>query len=302
VGVVVATRCRPHLLRRAIESVTRQDYPGPLRIVVVYDGVKPDWDLASDGERPILVLTNWRTPGLAGARNTGILAVGDCELVAFCDDDDTWAPAKLTAQVSAMRSRPGTLFSTCAAEVEYDGRRTARLAGLDQVGIAQLTRARAGMLRPSGFVADQLTLATGESGDGIGLVCEEAPQDGEDWDLLLRAARRSPILHVDAPLVRVLWRPDVTDEEACARQADALRWLLARHPEIGEHRAHAANIYGEIACFQVAAGQRDQAWPWVRAALGARWWQPRSLAALLAALGMLSEDWLATSLLEGRVP
>ena len=35
VGVVVATRCRPHLLRRAVESVTRQDYPGPLRVVVV---------------------------------------------------------------------------------------------------------------------------------------------------------------------------------------------------------------------------------------------------------------------------
>jgi len=30
---------------------------------------------------PVLVLPNWRTPGLAGARNTGILAAGDCELV-----------------------------------------------------------------------------------------------------------------------------------------------------------------------------------------------------------------------------
>ena len=49
-------------------------------------------------------------PGLAGARNTGIVSL-DTDLVAFCDDDDQWAPGKLRQQVHALRQRP-------AAEVE----------------------------------------------------------------------------------------------------------------------------------------------------------------------------------------
>jgi glycosyltransferase involved in cell wall biosynthesis len=300
--VVVATRRRPHLLRRAVDSIRQQDYPGPLRVVVVYDGVEPDWQMTAESEPPVLVLENWRTPGLAGARNTGILAVGDCDLVAFCDDDDTWAPSKLTAQVSAMRARPGTVFSTCAAEVEYDGRRTPRLAGLDQVSVDQLTRARAGLLPPSGYLVQQAALATGALRGGIGLVSEEAPADGGDWDLLLRAARRAPILHVDIPLVRVLWRPDAADDMACARQANALRWLLARHPEIHGRPSHAASVRAEIACWEVAAGRRDAAWPWVRAALRARFWQPRALTALLACLGLIHPAWLTGSLLDGRIP
>src|SRR5882757_8645226 len=91
VGIVIATRERPHLVRRALASVSEQDYAGPIRVVVVYDGVNPDWRLARGGQRPVLVLENWRTPGLAGARNTGVLAAGDCEFVALCDDDVTWA-------------------------------------------------------------------------------------------------------------------------------------------------------------------------------------------------------------------
>src|SRR5262245_8746459 len=69
VGVVIATRDRPYQVRRALESVAVQDYPGPMRVVVVYDGVRPDWHLAHGGARPVLVLENWRRPGLAGARN-----------------------------------------------------------------------------------------------------------------------------------------------------------------------------------------------------------------------------------------
>ena len=215
VGVVIATRNRPHLVRRALASVEAQNYPGPMRVVVVYDDVAPDWRLAGGGERPVLVLENWRTAGLAGARNTGILAAGDCELVAFCDDADTWSPAKLTAQVRAMRSRPGTLFVTCAAEIEYGGRRTPRLVGPPRHGLAQLARGRGG-LPASGFLARQDALATDPTRGGIGLVTEDGPAGGAEWDLLLRAARRAPIVNVDQPLVRVLWRRTEIDPAACA--------------------------------------------------------------------------------------
>jgi len=286
VGVVIATRHRPHLVRRALASALRQDYPGPMRVVVVCDGVRPDWQLASAGQRPVLVLENWRTPGLAGARNTGILAAGDCELVALCADDDTWAPSKLTAQVLALRARPGALFGTCGVEIEYDGRRTPRLSGLHDIGVDQLTRGRV-RLPGSGFIARQSALATDPGRGGIGLVDEQGPPSGAEWDLLVRAARQAPIVHVDAPLVRVLWRRTTIDPASCTDRAGTLRWMAAQHPEINGRRPVAARLYGEIACWEAAAGRTRAARQWARSAVRARWYAPRSAIALAAAAGAL---------------
>ena len=89
VGVVLPTHDRPAQLRAALDAVVAQDYPGAVKVAVVYDRSEPDQGLA-DGER-VRVLRNARTDGLAGARNTGILAL-DTDLIAFCDDDDRWLP------------------------------------------------------------------------------------------------------------------------------------------------------------------------------------------------------------------
>ncbi|MET0423667.1 MAG: glycosyltransferase family A protein, partial [Actinoplanes sp.] len=118
VGVVIPTRNRPELVRKAIASVREQRYPGELKILVVYDQTEPDYLLATTEGVQVLVLTNWRTSGLAGARNTGILAL-DTEFVAFCDDDDQWSPDKLRRQVAALLADPDAEFATCAIEVEF---------------------------------------------------------------------------------------------------------------------------------------------------------------------------------------
>ncbi|HEV2893829.1 MAG TPA: glycosyltransferase family A protein, partial [Actinomycetota bacterium] len=90
VSVVVPTRDRPELLRRAVTAILEQTYQGPIECVVVFDQSDPDlpWGALPAGRRLVLV-RNQRTPGLAGARNSGILAATG-ELVAFCDDDDEW--------------------------------------------------------------------------------------------------------------------------------------------------------------------------------------------------------------------
>ena len=67
VGVVIPTRNRPELVRKAIGAVRDQRYPGELKVLVVYDQTEPDYLLASTEGVQVLVLTNWRTSGLAGA-------------------------------------------------------------------------------------------------------------------------------------------------------------------------------------------------------------------------------------------
>ncbi|BFU46958.1 glycosyltransferase family 2 protein [Krasilnikovia sp. MM14-A1004] len=286
VGVVIPTRNRPELVRRAIAAVREQEYPGELTVLVVYDQTEPDHDLATTEGPAVSVLTNWRTSGLAGARNTGILAL-DTEFVAFCDDDDTWAPDKLRRQVAALLAEPDAEFATCAIEVEFEGRTTARLAGCSRVTVEQLARSRMAMLHSSSFLIRREALAE----EAIGLVAEDAPgSQNEDWDLLLRAARRTPVVHVDEPLVRVLWGRTSHYAYEYATKISSLRWMMQRHPEISGCRPGAARVYGQLACWSAASGNRSQAWQFSKEAVRANWREPRTAIALAAMTGAVKVE------------
>ncbi|MDT5032096.1 MAG: hypothetical protein QOC94_2267 [Actinoplanes sp.] len=281
VGVVVPTRNRPQLVRKALAAIRAQHYPGEITVVVVYDQTEPDRLLAETDGVPVLVLTNWRTSGLAGARNTGVLAL-DTELVAFCDDDDQWSPDKLRRQVSALLAEPESDFATCAIEVEYDGRTTARLAGLSRVTVDELARSRMAMLHSSTFLVRRAALTSGP----VGLVAEDAPgSQNEDWDLLLRAARLAPIVHLDEPLVRVLWGRSSHYAYEYTTKISSLRWMMQRHPEIAGCKPGAARVYGQLACWSAATGNRSQAWQFSKEAARANWKEPRTALALAAMTG-----------------
>ncbi len=292
IGVVLPTRNRPTLLRRALAGIDAQDYPGPLRTIVVYDGTAPEWLLARGGDRPVMVLSNWRTPGLAGARNTGILGLRS-DLVAFCDDDDEWLPGKLTAQVAALREAPGEL-ATCAIEVAYQGRVTPRLAGGTHIDLARLVRSRMAMLHASTFLIRRAALVDPQR---LGLVAEDAPgSQNEDWDLLIRAARRAPVRHVDEPLVRVHWTGASHFAYDYATKVSSLRWMMARHPEIGGCPPGAARVYGQLACWSAATGNTADAWHYARAAMRNNWREPRTAIALAAVTRMVRVESVLSAL------
>lgn len=297
VCALIPTKDRPEQLRVALRAVLAQDYPGPLRVIVVFDGGEPDSALAGHGnrQRPVSVLRNDRTPGLSGARNTGILAA-DTDLVAFCDDDDTWLPGRLTAQVRALAAHPGSELATCAIEVEHRGRRNVRLAGTSVVVHDDLLRSRMAMLHSSTFLIRRTALVGEPRDTGIGLVAEDAPgSQNEDYDLLLRAAKRRPITHVDRPLVRVVWDRTSFFAHQYDTRIAGLRWMLERHPELDACRPGAARLYGQLACWHAAKGDRRDAVAWARRALRTRWREPRAMIALAAAVRMVRvESVLAT--------
>src|SRR5699024_9378881 len=118
----------------AIESILTQDYPGDIHVIAVFDQSEPNAMLPRSAPgRTVSVITNSRTPGLAGARNSGILEAGE-DLVAFCDDDDTWEPQKLREQVEALSTHPEAEMATTAMVVDYQDRSNVRLAGTSSVG------------------------------------------------------------------------------------------------------------------------------------------------------------------------
>lgn len=283
VGVVLPTRDRPALLRRAVDAVLAQEYPGDLRAVVVFDQSEPESDLGGQGR--VEALANTRTPGLAGARNTGILAL-DTDLVAFCDDDDTWLPGKLRAQVEALRTEPAAEFASCGIVVDFDGHSNTRLAGSGAVTYQQLLRSRMVMLHSSTFVVRRRALL-----DGIGLLDETIPgSQNEDWDILLRAARRHPIAHVDRPLVRVAWGQASYFDRQWETKIASLEWMLRRHPDIATSRVGAGRVYGQLAFAHAVLGRRGLAWRWTARALRSHWRERRAFVALAVTCGAVSGD------------
>lgn len=292
VTVVLPTHDRPELVRRALRSIETQNYPGRIRTLVVFDRSEPDRDLVSTASsRPVEVMRNARTPGLAGGRNTGILAAED-ELVAFLDDDDHWRPEKLARQVAALLAEPGAEFATTAITIDYEDRSIDRLAGRDRVTHAELLRSRMSMLHSSGFLAYKKALV-----DGIGLVDETLPESmAEDWDLLLRAAERRPVLHVDEPLVRVQWGPTSYFADRWRTRNEARLWMLEHHPLLAQDARAAGLTYGKLAFGHAMLDQRRESWRWARRAMGADWRQPRTVLAALVCLRLLRGQWVVDQL------
>ncbi|WP_347059399.1 glycosyltransferase family 2 protein [Blastococcus sp. HT6-30] len=297
VGVVVPTHDRPQLLRETLATVLGQEL-GPdeaagLDVVVVYDRAEPDRSLEglSRSGRRVRVVTNERSPGLAGARNTGILAL-DTDWVAFCDDDDTWLPGKLRAQLARAREHPGAPLVTTAIRVAFEDQEVPRLAGADEVTFAQLTRSRMAMLHSSTLLLRRSALL-----GSLGLVDEAIPgSQNEDWDMLLRAASLAPIPHVDEPLVRVLWGRSSHFSRQWQTRVASLTWMLGRHPAIAADDTGAARVLGQLAFGHAALGQRRAAARWALRALRRRRSEPRAFLALAVAARLVSADTVMATL------
>jgi len=272
VSVIVATRGRPQLLRRAVVSILGQAYPGALECVLVFDQTEPaDVQVDVPSGRRLRVLTNTRTPGLAGARNTGIAAT-DGALIAFCDDDDTWQPSKIAVQAELLE-RSAADFAACGVRIHH-GEHVATRIPPAEVGFDDLVRERITALHPSTFVIRRSALTA------IGLVDEEIPGSyGEDYDLLLRAARHGRVVAATQPLVDVFWHEQSYFAERWQTITNALRFLLSKYPELSADPAGRARIEGQIAFAEAALARRLDA---CRSSLHALRGNPRERRAYLA--------------------
>ena len=283
VSVVVPTRDRPELLRRAVAAICGQTYKGPIECLVVFDQSDPDldWPELPPG-RTLIPRRNDRTPGLAGARNSGILAATG-ELVAFCDDDDEWLPEKLARQVARLLATPGSAVSTTGILVRYQDRTTTRLAPTILVTHRQLLRSRLTELHPSTVLARRDRLLS-----QIGLVDEELPGSyAEDYEWLLRASRHGPVLAVPEPLAVIHWHQSSFFADRWRTIISALTYLVDKHRDFQQEPSGLARIYGQIAFAHAALGERKPARRWARRTLSLNRRERRAYLALAVSLRLV---------------
>ncbi len=281
VTAVIATRDRRALLELALAAVAAQDYPGEVDVVLVYDQVDVDPVPPGPPGLRLQACRNTRTPGLAGARNTGILAAQG-ELVAFCDDDDAWRPERLRRQVERLRSEPSAVAVVSGMSVTYEGASRVRIPAVDRIR-HEVTSSRMTGAHPSSYLLRRDVLL----GD-VGLVDEALPGGyGEDYDLLLRLVQVGDVLVVQEALVDVLWHRGSFFSQRWESMAEGLAYLTAKHPALREDARGASWLDGQRAFALASAGQS-------RAALHLAWrsWrqdprQPRGPLAALVAAGLL---------------
>lgn len=285
-SVVICTRDRPELLRRAIAGVADQSYPGVVETLVVFDKSEPDQSLSSDDpRRPVRVLTNERTPGLPGGRNTGVRHA-TAPVVAFCDDDDVWFPAKAERQMAVMAANPATEVSVTGIRVHSGDTEVDRVLPRSELTFGDLLASRVMEAHPSTYMVRREAML-----DGIGDVDETIPGGyAEDYEWLLRAARRAPIGVVREPLARIDWHPKSFFTAQWVTIADALEYLLDAYPEFATNPRGASRIHGQRAFALAALGRRSAAWHEIRRTLRLSPTQPRAYLAALVATRLVSAD------------
>ncbi|MCW2711407.1 MAG: glycosyltransferase family 2 protein [Marmoricola sp.] len=248
VDVVVATRNRPELLRLALDAVWNQTYAGEIVCHVVFDQSDPDQEVArTSATRTIRLMTNDRSPGLAGARNAGILS-GSGELVAFCDDDDEWLPAKVEKQVEALLDSEA-LTSVTGITVLYADHAVTRVPRADDMTLKQLVRNRVMEAHMSTVMVRRDALL-----GPIGLVDEELPGSyGEDFDWIIRAAQAGSFAVLAEPLVKIRWGQSMFSQR-WETIVDSIDYSLAKHTVFHEDPQALGRLYGRKAFALAAQG------------------------------------------------
>ncbi len=285
VTVIIATRDRPELLVRAIDAVAAQRHDDRVEVVVVFDQTEADESLERVAGPSVVVTSNVRSPGLAGARNSGI-DLARHRWIAFCDDDDEWLPGKLQAQFDALAEMPTARAACTGILVRYDGTDTARIPDRELLTFEGFLRDRMTEVHPSSWLVDSDTLR-----DGIGLVDEELPGGyAEDYDLFLRTARVTPIAVAPQPLVRVWWHGGSYFFERWQLIDEALEYLVDKYPEFRDEPAGFARIRGQQAVARAAVGNRRHAMRAVLAAARRNPVEKRLPLALAVAAGFDAES------------
>lgn len=285
VTVVIPTANRPELLRRAVTTVLEQDYEGPLDCLVVFDGEECELPAPSGRRnRTVHGMPNTSTPGLAGARNTGILA-STTPIVAFLDDDDEWLSEKLSRQIALLEQRPDAAAVGCGNVVVYDGHETIRPAP-DAITFGDLLRSRVAVLHSSTIVLRRADVL-----ERIGLIDEDVPAGAsEDYEWQLRAARHGPILMVRDPLTRINWHAGSRFSRQWDSLVAGLKYVLAKNPEFDTEPRGASRIYGQIAFAYAAMGRTRHALRWAFRCMTTDWRQPRAYISLLVAARVLPPE------------
>ncbi len=220
VTAVVPTHRRPDTLRQTLRSVAAQREVD-LEIIVVDDADDPrTHEVANsiDADR-LKVIDNTFGASAASSRNVG-LGHASGRWVAFCDDDDLWAPHKLRRQLDELHRSSADWSCTGAVTVGPD----LRSIGHERFDPHDERTMRDWNLVPGGGSSVMASADVLRELGGF----DESLSNMEDWELWIRLADHGPVAPVDSPLVAYRLWPGSKSARVDGMRRSA-RTILERH-------------------------------------------------------------------------
>lgn len=225
VSVVIPTRNRRPYLRRTLAAVLAQRGVR-IEVVVVDEASDDDTQdfLQQLEDARVKVVRHERALGVAAARNSGITHAGG-DWLAFTDDDDLWAPDKLSAQLVALKACSGASWSCVGAVVVNESLRVIRLTNPPrEIDVGNLVLDR--NIIPGGASG---VLATRELVAAVGGF-DTHLTNLADWDYWIRLALNSPLASVHRPLMAYVIHAGSLSHNVGATQTD-LDYILRKYAD-----------------------------------------------------------------------
>jgi hypothetical protein len=220
VSVIIPTHSRPHLLPQAVASAHAAGTE--VEVIVVDDASTDETAAVCRGLDGIKYVRLERNQGVAGARNTGLLA-STAEYVAFLDDDDLRLPGSLDLQRAALAADPAAGFA-CGAMLLADQ----SYAATGEVSAPQHPGGDAfwELLEMDFPIMPLATLIRKECFLRVGLFRRNL-SGIDDWDIFVRIAAHYHVVVMNQP-VGIYRRPTPSSQQGSSAQAAQLR-RAARH-------------------------------------------------------------------------
>ena len=206
-SVVIPTHNRAQFIGQTLESVFNQTFDGQIEVMIVDDG---STDSTSEVVQPYLkgadrVRVHYRhveKAGVVAARNHA-LAQSSAPWVAFLDSDDLWEATKIERQLTQADDENVGVVHTDFRYIDDSGQfldaHPQRPDNPAQGWCAQALLAEDTVIFSSVLMRREIIDAIAAI-EGHKLPFDPRWTNGQDYDLLLRAALQSPFAYVAEPL------------------------------------------------------------------------------------------------------
>ncbi len=226
VTVIIPTYNRAHLIKRSVESVLNQTYQD-IQILVIDDGSGDDTQQVVQGieDARITYYRKEKNEGVSLARNTGV-ELAQTDYIAFQDSDDVWRPDKLQKQMQKMKSEDVAMVYCPFA---YHGMEQLELLIPDEERPIEALEGNVFLqLLKGNFISTQTMLLKKDAFESVGGFDSGFPCL-EDYDFVLRFAKKYPVGIVREPLVDVYAQTHSLTNNVAAE-------LVARCLLVGKHK------------------------------------------------------------------
>lgn len=289
VSVILPTRNRAELLAMSAGSVLAQSYRD-LELIVIDDGSDEDIEAAvrALGDPRARCLRREQSGGPAVARNEGLRAARG-RFLAFQDSDDEWLLDKLALQMQVLEAAGGEVMCICGL-LRRLGRRIRPYRPVPHPRSGEL-----GFAEVAGqpITYTQTWLVPRQAVLDVGGF-DERLRVWEDWELLLRLARRLRIKPLARPLVLSEQAMDSVTRDNDAFLA-AMNLVLEEYgPQLAGHRPQRAGLNYIHARQLIRAERMADARKALFRSIVDRPWQLRAWA--LVAASLLGRDFVTRRL------